>query len=79
MDKLKETLICIDSDDFSTKELVSILVLVESKLDILTISRMARSEGLTPRGVTISDRFKKIKIGGQTMAIKGLKNDKFPF
>jgi len=39
MDKFKETLINIDSDNFTLSEMVSILELIESKIEINTISQ----------------------------------------
>lgn len=61
------------------QSLVSILILCASNLEINTISEMARLEGKTPRGILISKQYKKIKIGIQTLVIKGLKDDNFPF
>jgi hypothetical protein len=54
MDDFKETLINIESDKFTLDQLVSILILIVSKININTISGMARSEGRTPRGINIS-------------------------
>ena len=72
MNKFTETLIYIDEEEKDIEKLVSIFVLLESKLDILTISKMARKEGKTPRGIEISNNYRKEFIGGQKMAIKGL-------
>ena len=74
----KETIINI-SENFTKEQLVSILILCTSELDIKTISEMARSENKTPRGIRISNQYRKIKIGKQTFAIKGLSNNQFPF
>ena len=79
MDKYKETVILIDSDKFTLKQLVSILVLILSKININTVSEMARAEGKTPRGIRISNQYKKIKIGKQTLAIKGVTESNLPF
>ncbi len=52
------------------KTLVLILELVADKLDVNTISEMARKNGISPNGVKSSKRYKKFKIGKQLMAIK---------
>lgn len=79
MDKFKQVVININSDQFTLSQLVSILILIVSKIDIDTISGMARSKGKTPSGIKISSNFKKIMIGCQKMAIFGLKKDSLPF
>jgi len=79
MDKFKETLILIEKNKFTLSELVSILVLIVSKININTISGMARSEGKTPRGIKISNRYRKELIGEQLMCIKGIEESKLPF
>ncbi len=79
MDDFTQMLINIDSKKYTLSQMVSILILIVSKLNINTISGMARSENKTPRGITISNRYKKINIGVQTFAIKGIINDGLPF
>ena len=79
MDNFKETLININNDKFSLSEMVSILILIVSKININTISGMARSEGKTPRGIKISMKYRKENIGDQLMCIKGLSDNKLPF
>lgn len=79
MDNFKETLLNIDNDKFTLSQLVSILVLVVSKININTISGMARSENKTPRGIKISNQYRKELIGSQLMCIKGLKENNLPF
>lgn len=79
MDKFKETLILIENNKFTLSELVSILVLIVSKININTISGMARNEGKTPRGIKISNRYRKELIGEQLMCIKGIEESKLPF
>ena len=54
--------------------LVSILELIVSKIDIDTISGMARSEGKTPRGVNVSGKYRKVNIGSAKLAVKGVKD-----
>ena len=79
MGYFKEMLINLDSEKYTKKQLVSLLILITSKLEINTISEMARIEDKTPRGITISNQYKKIKIGKQSFAIKGIKEDGLPF
>lgn len=80
MDKLAEILIFIDnSEDLTKSELLSILELVSTKIDIDTISGMARKENKTPRGIKTSNQYRKIKIGSQLMAVKGVKQTNLPF
>jgi hypothetical protein len=79
MDKLANILKIIDSGVFKDSELLAILELVSIKIDIKTISGMARSESKTPRGIKISNQYRKVNIGGQLMAIKGLKETGLPF
>ena len=79
MDKFKKTLLNIDNDKFTLEQLVSILVLIVSKININSISGMARSENKTPRGILISNQYRKILIGVQKLCVKGLPEDKFPF
>ena len=61
------------------ESIVSILVLCSQMLDIDTISEMARKENKTPRGIKISNQYKKIQIGKQTLVIKGLEENSMPF
>lgn len=79
MDKLANILNIIDSGELKESELLSILELVSIKIDIKTISGMARSENKTPRGIRTSNQYRKVEIGGQLMAIKGLKETGLPF
>ena len=79
MDRLKETLLSIENDKFTLSELVSILVLIVSKININTISGMARSENKTPRGIRISGNYMKVMIGDIKTCVKGIKEDSFPF
>ena len=79
MKNLANTLLSIENGEFNHNELVSILVLINSELNINTISGMARSENKTPRGIRISNQYLKVKIGGQTMAVKGIKDSNLPF
>lgn len=79
MNKLAKILIDIEKEDFNQSELLSILELVSIKIDIDTISGMARKENKTPRGIKISNQYKKLKIGSQLMAVKGVKNNNLPF
>jgi len=85
MDRFKETLINIDSDKFTLLEMVSILTLIVSKININSISGMARNNkevgkgATTPRGVLISSNYKKLMIGESKLCVEGIKEDDFPF
>ena len=79
MNNLANTIQLIESGDFSLESLVSILILIESKIDIDTVSGMARKEDKTPRGIRTSKQYRKIKIGGQLMVVKGLSESYLPF
>jgi len=61
------------------KSLVAILELTTDKLCIFTISEMARHENKSPNGIRKSNQYLKINIGGQLMAIKGIRNNNLPF
>ena len=74
--RYKEAVLLICSDKLTLDQQVSLLILLDSNMDILTLSKMARKEGKTHRGITISNRYRKETIGGQTMVINGLTNDK---
>jgi len=74
-----EILISIENNNFKIENLVSILELAVSKLNINTISGMAKSEGKTPRGIRVSNCYRKTLIGKQKFAIKGLDDVNFPF
>ncbi len=79
MNNFTKALLDIEEGNFSLTQLVSLLVLIESNIEIDTISEMARKENKTPRGIRTSNQYQKIKIGKQVMAIKGLTNNKLPF
>ncbi len=62
------------------KTLVAILELTTDKLCIFTVSEMARHENKSPNGIRKSNAYLKINIGGQLMAIKGIRdNNNLPF
>lgn len=79
MEAFKNTILAIENGNFTKQQLVSILLLCSGKLEINTISEMARIEKKTPRGIKISNQYKKVKIGKQTLAIKGVTQDNLPF
>lgn len=79
MDKFKETLLLLDSNEFDENQKVSILLLVVQNLNIDTVSEMARKEGKTPSGIKVSNQYRKINIGKQTFAVKGLTQNNLPF
>tara|TARA_R110000796_G_scaffold124109_1_gene238524 strand:+ start:335 stop:574 length:240 start_codon:yes stop_codon:yes gene_type:complete len=79
MNNLANILLSIENEEFTYSELVSILVLIDSKINIDTISEMSRTENKTPRGIRISNQYMKVKIGSQLMAVKGLRENNLPF
>jgi len=60
-------------------KLVAILELSAYKLNIKTISEMARQEGKSPNGIRKSKAYLKINVGGQLMAVKGVRDNNIPF
>lgn len=79
MENFKDQILSIESGKYTDDQLVSILILSAGKLKINTISEMARIENKTPRGILISNQYRKISIGIQKFAIKGLTETNFPF
>ena len=79
MKKFTEILKTLDSNELNKEQLLSILDICSNKIDILTISKMARKENKTPTGIRTSNQYRKIKIGGQLMAVKGIKESYLPF
>ena len=60
-------------------DLVTILELTAHKLNINTISEMARKENKSPNGIRKSNCYRKVKIGKQLFAVKELRETNFPF
>lgn len=79
MEEFKNQVLSISNGKYTKEQLVSILILCANELDINTVSEMARQENKTPRGISISNKYRKIKIGIQTFAVKGLKDNNLPF
>lgn len=68
-----------ESKELDSEKLLSILILVSNRLEINTVSEMARIEGKTPKGIRDSKRYRKIKIGRAKLVIKGLSETNLPF
>jgi len=79
MEEFKNQLLAISEGKYTKEQLVSILVLCASELEIDTISETARKENKTPRGILISNNYRKIKMGKQMFAVIGLCDDNLPF
>ena len=79
LDKLKEAMLLINSDELDINQLLIILELTVSKLDINTVSETARIEGKSPNGIDGSNQYRKIHIGKQKMVIKGVNHIDMPF
>jgi hypothetical protein len=79
MNTFNRTLLYIDEGNLELSSLVTILEVVTNKINIDTISGMARKENKSPNGIRASNQYRKIKIGCQVMAIKGLEDKNLPF
>jgi hypothetical protein len=79
MEKFTEILKILDYENLTQEQLLAILDICSNKIDILTISNMARKENKTPTGIRTSNQYRKIEIGGQLMAVKGIKESNLPF
>ncbi len=74
-----KTVIAAINEIEDINNLVTILELITSKLEINTISETARLENKSPNGIRNSNCYRKIKIGKQLFAIKGIKENNLPF
>lgn len=79
MNTFNKTLLYIDGGNLELSSLVTILEVVANKIEIDTVSGMARKENKSPNGIRTSNRYRKIKIGCQVMAVKGLEDNNLPF
>jgi len=79
MNNFRNQLLSIENDTYTQIQLVQILELAASKLEINTISEMARMEGKSPNGIKNSKAYLKIKIGKQSFAVKGVRDNNLPF
>jgi hypothetical protein len=79
MELFKNQILNITKGNYTKDQLVTILQLCASELEIDTISEMARKENKSPQGVNISKLYKKIMIGKQKFAVKGLSDKGLPF
>jgi len=80
MEKNKNQLLIEVEKENDKEKLVQILELTAHKLEVNTISELARIYGISPNGVKSSKRFRKLFIGKQLMAIPNLRdNNKMPF
>lgn len=81
MKDFKNILLSVVDSELSASEVVTILEILCTKIDINSISGMARGEGKTPRGIKISNNYRKFSIGDSLLCVKGLKDisDNLPF
>lgn len=79
MKRFTNILKSIDESSLTDNEVLLIIEMLCTKIDINTISGMARSEGKTPRGIKISNQYRKIRIGDALLCVKGIKNNNLPF
>ena len=79
MKKYRELAIAIHSSELKSEEVVLLIELLSNKIDINTISGMARQEKKTPKGIRESKRYRKIRIGSALLCVKGVDDNKLPF
>lgn len=79
MESFRNQIINISNGKYTQEQLVSILLLCVSELDINTVSEIARQENKTPKGVRESKNYRKIMIGKQKLVVNGLKETGLPF
>lgn len=75
----KDILLSLHNTELTSKEYVLLLDFICTKIDINTISGMARSENKTPRGIKVSNQYQKINIGDAKLCVKGVEKNKLPF
>jgi len=78
MEEFKNIVITIDKNDLSKNEVVLLIELLTNKININTISGMARSENKTPAGIRTSKRYRKLRIGDALLCVKGLTDTNLP-
>ncbi len=66
----KDIYLSVINNQLNQIEMVTILQLITNKLEVNTISEMARLEDKSPQGIRISNKYEKINIGKQLMCIK---------
>ncbi len=76
---MKDVVIAIESTKLTAKEIVLLMELLGNKIDINSISGMARSKGKTPRGIRISSKYRKVKFGDALLCVNGVDDNKLPF
>ena len=74
MKDFKNIVLAVVDSELDTNEVVSLIEILCTKIDINTISGMARSENKTPRGIRISNNYRKINIWESLLCVKGLKD-----
>lgn len=78
MKEFKNIVITIDKNDLSKNEVVCLIELLANKININTISGMARSEKKTPSGIRTSKRYRKLRIGDALLCVEGLTDTNLP-
>ena len=74
----KNTILYIDNLK-DVNKLVQLFELIESKLNIDTISNIAKKEGKSFNGIKNSNQYYKTKVGSQKLAVIGINNFNLPF
>ena len=75
---MNQVLIDIENGKFTNIELITILELIIYKLNVLSISDMARQENKSPNGIKKSKRYRKIKFGYTVLCTNKLRDLEVP-
>jgi hypothetical protein len=71
-----EILNLINNNELSEEDLVSLLILIDSKLELNTLSKQAKKDNKTRRGILVSNNYRKIELENITLVSPKLKNVK---
>lgn len=74
MENFNNMLISLQNSDLEANQVLVLIETLCTKIDINSISGMARSENKTPRGIRISSNYRKFNIGDAALCVKGLKD-----
>ena len=74
MENFNNILLVLQKDDLRANQVLALIEILCTKIDINSISGMARSENKTPRGIRISSNYRKFNIRDAVLCVKGLKD-----
>lgn len=78
MKSSNEILLAIQNDEFSKRDLVSIIELAADKVGLTTFKDLADREGKTTQGIRMSNAYRKVKLGAATLVVSGLRDVDLP-